>query len=109
MLESVSLQKNRLRSAKNVIFFLLCILVDRPMGGGGLNPQPPCVRPWGYLLVFVEYRFNRIPQMGTKHFKNHISILAIAVNYRDWQLDASLPLQILSVIAIIRRVDHRLF
>ena len=45
MLESVSLQKNRLRSAKNVIFSLLCILVDRPMGGG-LNPQPPpCVRP----------------------------------------------------------------
>ena len=32
MLESVSLQKNRLRSAKNVIFSLLCILVDRPMG-----------------------------------------------------------------------------
>ena len=40
-------KKDRLRSAKNVIFALLCILVDRPMGGG-LNPQsnPPCVRPW---------------------------------------------------------------
>ena len=47
MLESVSLQKNRLWSAKNVIFSLLCILVERPMGGGGFEPPkpPPCVRP----------------------------------------------------------------
>ena len=44
MLESVSLQKNRLRSGKNVIFSLLCILVDRPMGGGGLNTQHPPLR-----------------------------------------------------------------
>ena len=51
MLESVPLQKSRLRSAKNVIFSLLCILVDRPMGGG-LNPQtPPCVRPWPSILL----------------------------------------------------------
>ena len=49
MLESLSLQKNRLRCAKNVIFSSLCILVDRPMGGG-LNPQnPPCIRPCAYL------------------------------------------------------------
>ena len=27
--------KHRLRSAKNVVFFLFCILVGRPMGGGG--------------------------------------------------------------------------
>ena len=34
-----------IRSAKNVIFSLLCILVDRPMGR--FEPlTPPCVRPW---------------------------------------------------------------
>ena len=36
----MSLQKNRIRSAKNVIFSLLCILVDRPMGGVS-TPNPP--------------------------------------------------------------------
>ena len=41
----MSLQKNRLRSAKNVIFALMCILVDRPIEGfepptpKRLNPQ----------------------------------------------------------------------
>ena len=31
--ESISVQKkDSLRSAKNVVFFLFCILVDRPMG-----------------------------------------------------------------------------
>ena len=45
MLESVSLQKNRIRSAKNVIFSLLCILVDRPMGGGFEPPKPPLRTP----------------------------------------------------------------
>ena len=40
----MSLQKKRIRSAKNVIFSLLCILVDRPMGGGGLNTQNPHLR-----------------------------------------------------------------
>ena len=43
MLESLLLQKNRLRCAKNVIFSLRCILVDRPMGEG-LNPQNPPLR-----------------------------------------------------------------
>ena len=28
--------KNSLRIAKNVVFFLVCILADRPMGEGGL-------------------------------------------------------------------------
>ena len=40
------LQKNRLRSAKNLTFSLLCILVDRPIRGGGWTPNPPYVRPW---------------------------------------------------------------
>ena len=53
MLESVSLQKNRLRSAKNEIFSLLCILVDRPMGG--LNPQNP---PLHTPLVCVDTGFK---------------------------------------------------
>ena len=52
MLESTSLQKNRLRSAKNVIFSIFCILVDRPMGnGGGLNPQPPSLRTPLFYVV----------------------------------------------------------
>ena len=38
----MSLQKIRLRIVKNVIFSLLCILVDRPIGGGGFEiPKPP--------------------------------------------------------------------
>ena len=36
----MSLQKKRIRSAKNVIFSLLCILVDRQMGGFE-PPNPP--------------------------------------------------------------------
>ena len=32
-------KKNRLRSVKNEIFSLLCILVDRPMGG--IEPPTP--------------------------------------------------------------------
>ena len=36
-------KKNRLRSAKNVRFSLLCILVDKRMRG--LNPQPPLRTP----------------------------------------------------------------
>ena len=44
----MSLQKSMLRRAKNVIFSILCILVDRPMGGGGgLNPITP---PLAYAL-----------------------------------------------------------
>ena len=30
--------KTSLISAKNVVFFLFCILVDRPMGGEGKSP-----------------------------------------------------------------------
>ena len=36
--------KDSLRRAKNVVFFLFCILFDRPMGGGAV--APPC--PPGY-------------------------------------------------------------
>ena len=32
--------KNSLKRAKNVLFFLFCILVDRPMGGGGGGGAP---------------------------------------------------------------------
>ena len=50
MLESVSLPKNRLKSAKNVVFSLLCIFVDRPMGGR-VEPPTPLRTP---LLVGFE-------------------------------------------------------
>ena len=49
MLESVLLQKNRLRSAKNVIFSLLSVLVDRPMGG--FNPQTPLAYALDYFCL----------------------------------------------------------
>ena len=39
----MSLQKNRIRSAKNVICSLLCILVDRPRGVW--TPKPPLRTP----------------------------------------------------------------
>ena len=53
----MSLQKNRLRSAKNVIFFLLCILVDRPTGEGGvLTPNPPLLRTPLILLILNCFR-----------------------------------------------------
>ena len=32
---------NGLKSAKNVVFFSFCILVDMPMGGGYSPPPPP--------------------------------------------------------------------
>ena len=32
--------KTSLRSAKNVVFFLFCILVDRPIEGGTKAPPP---------------------------------------------------------------------
>ena len=42
----MSLQKNRIRGVKNVIFSLLRILVDRPMGG-----NPPTLRTPLYVRV----------------------------------------------------------
>ena len=40
--------KESLRSAKNVVFFLFCILVGRPMGGVIASPPrpPPWLRYW---------------------------------------------------------------
>ena len=65
----MSLQKNKLRSAKDVIFSLLCVVVDRPMGE--LNLLPPLRTPLGtsfrakrfivYLVVqAAEARRTRI-------------------------------------------------
>ena len=36
--------KDSLRKAKNVVFFLFGILVDRPIGGGGGAIDPPRLR-----------------------------------------------------------------
>ena len=53
--------KNSLRSAKNVVFFLFCILVDRPMKVATALPPPPrphWLRYWFHasilLLIAVE-------------------------------------------------------
>ena len=53
----VTANKIRFISAKNVIFSLLCIAVDRPMGGGGVEPPTPsCVHPWIPILVCCTSR-----------------------------------------------------
>ena len=55
--------KTSLRSAKNVVFFLFCILVDRPMGGGAK------ALPWlryshrmseNYLLRFLIFLLPKV-------------------------------------------------
>ena len=45
-----------------------------------------------YLFLFVEYFCNHSPNMGTKTFRNNVSILAI-INYQNW-LIASPPLKV---------------
>ena len=49
--------KNSLRSAKNVVFFLFCILVDMPIGGA-TAPHPHWLRYWFHasilMLIAVE-------------------------------------------------------
>ena len=45
-------KKNRLRSAKNEIVSLLCILVDRPMGG--IEPPTPPLRTPLHTWLVVE-------------------------------------------------------
>ena len=44
--------KNFLESAKNVIFFL-CILVDRPMGGGAIAPPRSLLAKLYWINCFV--------------------------------------------------------
>ena len=46
----------------------------------------------GYLFVFVECLCHRSSKMGTKYFKNYVSLFAI-VNYQNWQ-DPSAPLTV---------------
>ena len=36
---------------KKVVFFLFCILVDRPMGGGAIAPPPPATLLIGRLTI----------------------------------------------------------
>ena len=74
MLESMSLQKNRIRSAKNVIFSLLCILVDRPMGGG-LNPQNPPLR-----TPLVLSSAKRAQNKHKKNWKAQAKLLDVLSN-----------------------------
>ena len=38
--------KDSLKSAKKVVFFLICILAGRPMKG--IKPTPPHLFPFGY-------------------------------------------------------------
>ena len=59
MLESLALQKNRSRSAKNVIFFLLCILVGRPMVRFEPPPLPRRTHLQRYIYTASEQRKAR--------------------------------------------------
>ena len=56
--------KNRLRSAKNVIFCLLCILVDRPMGGGGWTPKPLLRTPLCGRQVTAWLEDRKVPSLS---------------------------------------------
>ena len=52
-------KKNRLRSAENVTFSLLCILVDRSMGGGGVEPpNPPTYVLEPHILKKCNFKSN---------------------------------------------------
>ena len=71
-----SCAKDSLGRAKNVVFFLFCILVDRPMGG---NPPPAtllamllpirisiALGPWH----FGDFRNIFLPNLGEDHKKS---------------------------------------
>ena len=54
------------RSAKNVVFFPFCVLVDMSMGGGGYSPPAPspwlryCTKLSSYLKnIFIEIKINK--------------------------------------------------
>ena len=57
----MSLQKNRLRSAKNVIFSVRIVHFSRQTNGGFELPTPPCVRPCcgGQKNIKQEIRTKR--------------------------------------------------
>ena len=57
--------KDSLRRAKNVVFFLFCILVDRPMG----EPAP------GYATghVIADPDFHRAGPLALWRFSQHLS------------------------------------
>ena len=59
----MSLQENMIRSAKNVIFSLLCILVDRPMGG----LEPPNPSP-AYALALGNTK-QKASRLLIRHYK----------------------------------------
>ena len=56
-------QKNKLRSSKNVRFFLLCILVDRQMGWVEPPNPLPCVRPCCAVIITEDYFNYALPSV----------------------------------------------
>ena len=66
------MQKNRLRCAKNVIFSLLCILIDRPMGGF----EPPKLPPAYALDLQKKKVFAEIVTVFSAKIENSNAFLA---------------------------------
>ena len=58
--------KNSLRRAKNVVFFLFCILVDRPMGRAIASPRTPLP-----LATLLTQNITTMKRLKT-HPHNHV-------------------------------------
>ena len=79
--------KNNFRRAKNVVFFLFCILVDRPNGGG--YAPPPWLRYCVYKILKDAQKFRKI--------KKDLSFFFLKVfdERRFWQILTLLKILIL--------------
>ena len=62
--------KDSLRRAKNVVFFLFCILVNRPMGGD-IAPPPAPGYATGYVIA--DPAFHRAGPLALWRFSQHLS------------------------------------
>ena len=82
------MQKNSLGGAKNVVFFLFCVLVDRPIGRSIAPPPPPFAwlrywwgrspSRWAIFRNFLEKKAILIPLEYISHvftIQSHLKVL----------------------------------
>ena len=77
MWESMSLQKNRLRYDKNVIFSLLIILVDKPMEGVETSPPPPAYALGDYNSVCYHTVLFKLLQVFRYSYPVQLAIILL--------------------------------